>query len=159
MAIKHPTIKQLIAELNLEDKVAAAVKYIMRNYSNIPYLFDVCGYMRDDMPTHAKTKLKPFQDLLESNFPGPTNMPKGDIHSALILIDKLIETHGIEHLQFKDEQEYKIDVDYCNAGDTYANTLYYSTADSAFVIGTWGDLVEEYENCGYKPVEKHEVTY
>jgi len=144
MAIEHPTIKQLVAELSIDKKTATAVKYIMRNYSDT---------------AHAKTKLKPFQDLLENNFPGPTNMPRGDIHSALTLIDKLLETHGIEYIQFKDGQGYRIDVAYCNTGDTYANTLHYSTATSAFTIGSWGDLVEEYEGHGYKALDKHEYVY
>ena len=155
MAIKKPTTKQLIAELNLEKATAVAVKYLMNNYREIPYLFDVCGHLKDGITPIVKTKLKPFQDLLEGNFPGPTNMPRGNIESALILIDKLIETHGLEHLQCQNEQGYKIDVDYCNAGDMYANTLYYSTADSEFSVGTWADLVEDYESCGYDREENH----
>lgn len=73
-------------------------------------------------------------------------------HEAkLQMCDDLLDTHGIESLDPENEGFYDEGIDmcppfsYCNAGDTYALTLARDHKAHAWVIASWGDLLEEYE--------------
>ncbi len=160
MNITNPTIKHLTQELGIETTQAKAVKWLMNNYHDIPEAFNCYGHLIPDYITGiAYTKLKAVEDSFTNAWQGPTNIPRGTVENALLLIDKLLNTHGVEHDQFKDKESWKIDLQYCNAGDMYANTLYYSSADNAFCLGSWADAVEFYTSQGYKRLEEHEMTY
>jgi hypothetical protein len=58
------------------------------------------------------------------NRPGLTDL-------RMTVIDDLLETHGVEG----DEN-----IEYCNAGDTYAPTICYY--QGRFVVSSWGDIIE-----------------
>ena len=64
----------------------------------------------------------------------------GDCHKSFGIrdylqeIDKVLNTFGVESLY------PEIDLDYCNAGDTYAITIYYY--NDKLYIGDWGSIVE-----------------
>ena len=147
----------MVKELYIEKDEATAIKYIMNHYTEITDLFSVCGYLRTTLPAAAERKLRHFEDKLDGLFPGPTNTPRNDTHSAMIFIDALMGTYGVEGMQFKNKDDDRIDLDYCNAGDTYAATLCFSTADDAFCLGCWGDFVEEFEAQGYYAVESYDI--
>lgn len=56
-----------------------------------------------------------------------------------ICIDQILKTHGVEFLGV--HKRLGVDVDYCNAGDTYATTVLFIGA--ILRVGCWGDLVEK----------------
>lgn len=60
-------------------------------------------------------------------------------HVKKLMIDSVINTHGIEYLGYHKRQE--VHVDYCNAGDTYTTTIIFMGDN--LVVGCWGDLVEK----------------
>lgn len=55
-----------------------------------------------------------------------------------LIIDKLAGTHGVEHLG--EHRRTGLDVDYCNAGDTYASTIIFH--GDVMHVACWGDYVE-----------------
>jgi hypothetical protein len=73
------------------------------------------------------------------------NLNGRSIEVAMDIIDKTIETHGVEAINQSDlwdkfwcECRYL----YCNAGDTYCPTIIYDTLKECFILASWGDLVE-----------------
>jgi hypothetical protein len=157
MAIKNPIIKRLIDALYLEKPTAQAVRWIMRNYPTVPEVFTVCGWLDEEGASSiAYKRLKPFEDILRDVWNGPTNIPRGTIGEALRMIDKLIDTNGVENEVCENLDGDQITLDYCNAGDMFAPTLYYSTADDAFCLGDWTSCIELYEANGYRRLESHE---
>ena len=155
--MKNPTIKQLMETLYLEEANAKAVKWIMRNYSQVPEVFTVCGWLDEEGSSKLTyNRLAPFESILRDVWQGPTNIPRGTTEEALSMIDKIIGTCGVENEMFEDPEGWTINLDYCNTGDTYASTIYYSSADDAFCLGDWGSCVELYESQGYRRLESHE---
>jgi hypothetical protein len=57
----------------------------------------------------------------------------------LEILDEILGTCGVEGM-------VEPDVQYCNAGDTYATTLLYY--EDELWIGDWGSIVEEEEEVG-----------
>ena len=58
------------------------------------------------------------------------------VSNYMSAIDKLIGTYGVESLY------PEVDLEYCNAGDTYNITLYYF--NDKLYIGDWGSIAEQY---------------
>lgn len=56
-------------------------------------------------------------------------------------IDKLMGTCGVEYLRGGVDDFGNKGVEYCNSGDTYADTVLFDVAEGRFIIGSWGDLV------------------
>lgn len=51
-------------------------------------------------------------------------------------LDKILKTHGVEGVL-----DNRVDIQYCNTGDTYAMTLLYWEND--LWLGDWGTIIEE----------------
>lgn len=67
---------------------------------------------------------------------------------ALVEVDKILETHGVEVLARESgapARHY-----YCNAGDTYTATILFSCVSGSFRVACWGDVVEAEERRGIK---------
>ena len=60
-------------------------------------------------------------------------------------IDKILETSGVEYIEsLEDNYNEESGILYCNAGDTYATTIFYDYSKCRYYIGCWGDVVEKY---------------
>lgn len=67
---------------------------------------------------------------------------------ALMEIDKILRTHGVEELSRKaggPGRHY-----YCNTGDTYTATILFSCVSGSFRVACWGDVVEAEERRGIR---------
>jgi len=69
--------------------------------------------------------------------------------AVLDYANKVLNGHGVEAVQLEDYQVdnyyYNIVLLYVNMGDTYDTTLCYDTEKGEFLIGSWGDWLEEWE--------------
>lgn len=59
-------------------------------------------------------------------------------HLKRVAVDKLIGTYGVEFLGL--HRKSKDDMYYCNAGETYAETIIFK--GHTLSVGCWGDWVE-----------------
>ena len=63
------------------------------------------------------------------------NDPSED-EQIMCAIDQVLGTCGVEH-------DDTLDIDYCNTGDSYANTVILRDGD--YFAGSWGDLAERFK--------------
>lgn len=72
------------------------------------------------------------------------NWPPSRAEMVMCAANEILETHGVEAIQGEWVDHYNQDIryTYCNTGDTYAATLIYDTAKDRYLLGSWGDLVE-----------------
>ncbi len=59
---------------------------------------------------------------------------------VLQVADKVLETHGMEHVRYKDEHGL-FRFSYLNTGDSYANTLVWDHGRRRFMVCSYSDLV------------------
>lgn len=66
------------------------------------------------------------------------------VYHVMQEIDSLLGTHGIEYLtDSRDGMHQTFGIDYCNTGDTYGMTVMLDWSRCQWLIGSWGDLVEQ----------------
>ena len=122
---------------------AITTRYLITKYKEIPQLFSVNGWLREDIPNMAAHKLKPFEQQLHKIWQGPTNIPRGTEYEAMCAANILLETFGVEHIDIVDHGTLM----YCNTGDSYVNTLchFKDKKQNIFYIGSPADFQEEVE--------------
>lgn len=65
--------------------------------------------------------------------------------NALARIDTLINGHGVEFIQSRqDTMRRFLGLDYVNMGDTYRCTVLFDHSTGRFDVACWGDYVEAY---------------
>jgi len=73
------------------------------------------------------------------------NLDGMSIQTAMDIIDKALETHGVEVIRQEDIwNKFWCDARYvyCNTGETYCPTIVYDVDIEQFLLTSWGDLVE-----------------
>lgn len=68
--------------------------------------------------------------------------PLGLHELKLSAIDETLGTFGVEVVGDCGCYPPRIDLEYCNTGDTYAGTVCY--ANGRYFVGSWGDYVEQH---------------
>jgi hypothetical protein len=97
--------------------------------------------------TVGDDELKAVQRVLQAWWDGDKSH-----EDALQECDRILGTCGVVSLDIEDASHYTDEgirmcppFSYCNAGDTYATTLFRDHKASAWCVACWGDLAEEYE--------------
>ena len=86
-------------------------------------------------PYLVKEDVKKIRKILETYCYSP--------RKCLSKIDKILETCGVEYIKdIRDNYIQELGVLYCNAGDTYATTIFYDYDKGNYYISCWGDIVE-----------------
>lgn len=81
-------------------------------------------------------------DHLTSDPGGPWCHPSHHVCTAL---DQAGAEHQLEHFGVEGVLDDQVDIQYLNTGETYETTLLYDGLAGEFLIGNWGDLLEEQE--------------
>ena len=158
MSHMDPTIKNL-TEITDTREEAVAIRYLLAKVHDIADIFNVCGWLDKHSPRMAIAKLGQFENRLQSVWQGPTNIPRNTVEDVLRLADALLRTHGVEGFVMENKDGDRVDVQYCNTGDSYGNTLVHCEPGrgDGFMLTTWADIIEQYESKGYKQLESYEI--
>lgn len=80
------------------------------------------------------------------------------IHAALILcegvtqvskalneVDAILDGRGVEYIRSAQDTMYGTQgIDYVDMGDAYTATILFDHARGSFLVGNWGDIVEQF---------------
>lgn len=76
--------------------------------------------------------------------------------AALSLVDRILDTHGIESITGDPPEDdcWSNDCNtafmYCNSGDTYSRSVLFVPTKDRFYLCSWGDMVESLERQGWR---------
>ena len=113
--MKTPSIKNIMSTLRVDEQTAATVKGLL------------AGTIAPD----------------NRNYRGYHESHK--VGAVLKLISDLTECHGVEYLRAKKDRysfSQSFGVDYVNAGDMYAATVFYDYTTGRYRLGCLGDFLE-----------------
>ena len=75
----------------------------------------------------------------------PSYMPVDGVETRLLVMNWLLDTHGVEAIFDSKTSTMAPWLCYLNTGQTYTTTLVYRPGSGAFALQSWGDAVENFE--------------
>lgn len=126
--MNYPSVKRMMERLDIDRDTAKAVRQWMEW-------------------EHAYLMMYPpeLPEATERWIDSSYSRPKRH-EIAIHAIDQLIGTFGVEFISFENPGDFVAwprGIEYCNAGDTYIDTVLY--VDGRYSIGCWGDRLESWE--------------
>lgn len=121
----EPTIEDIKSELNLTEDKAAQVHGL------------ISGTIEPESFASVKTWLRQCYSV-----PRTSSM-------IMLAINEVTECHGVEAISIEgvwiDNYHGSAIATYCNTGDTYAATIMLDSESGEFIISSWGDFLEAWE--------------
>lgn len=115
------TIKRLMDCLNIEEDKAREVLWVVKG------IIDPMDY------ESVKTWVSRCYN------------PPSRVELKLEALNEIIDGYGTESIEGDYVDSYYMDIRYIyiNKGDTYQGTIVFDTANSKFILSSWGDIVEK----------------
>lgn len=133
--MRCPSKKSLMAAFpNLTDKQALLIRKLAKAVNDGETLR---GIINTQCPKTAAGERQMHSDPYYSGMWRRT--------MALRAIDETLGTFGVEPLGPVDMHDGPPH-EYCNAGDSYAATIIYTSKTDTLRIGCWGDIAEKHSN-------------
>ena len=127
-----PTVKRIAKELGIDRSDARIIREAMEWAEYDEASTRLRTYYRNEVYS-LNSGL--YHDLDDYRF--------GDVHVALQIIDRVLDTHGVEYIASNDDDYTRgRGIDYANTGDAYGWTVMYDYDKHRWLLGSWGNEVE-----------------